>query len=99
MIAYCTIKRLENHKVESNLATYSKVVNALQVNPNLIYDDYFRFINNDYSNWIKSFRYSKKLTQKHLSELLHVHIKTIMRWEQRELIPSREHYLLIQQLK
>ena len=53
----------------------------MKVNPDLIYDDYFRFINSDYASWIKSFRYSKKLTQKQLSELLQVHIKTIMRWE------------------
>ena len=98
-VSVCTIKRMENYKCESNFSTYHKVVTALQVNPDLIYDDYFKFITSDYSQWLKSFRYKHKLTQMHLSELLHVHVKTVMRWEQKELIPNRKHYQLIQQLR
>lgn len=93
-----TIKRLENNKVKTNLTTYIKIIKALQVNSDLIYNDYLRFISSDYSNWIKIFRKIHQLTQRQLSEYLAIHIKTIMRWEQGKYHPTLEQYLLIQQL-
>ena len=97
-ISTCTIKRIENNKIDSSINTYNKIIEVLQVNTQLIYDSYLQFINSDYSNLIKSLRHQRRLTQKQFSKLLHVHIKTIMRWEQREQIPSREHYMLIKKL-
>ena len=86
-VSVCTIKRIENHKVTSNINTYNSIISALQISPDLIYNDYFRFISNDYSHWLKSYRKKNNLTQRELSKLLNIHVKTIMRLEQGKLFP------------
>lgn len=98
-VSVCTIKRIENDKTVNNSVSIIKIIQSLQIDQELVFDDYYTFIMDNYSQWLKDYRHKNKLTQKQLSELLHIHIKLVMRWEQKKLIPSRKYYHLIKQLK
>ena len=91
-IEVSTIKRIENNKVVSSIYMYNKIIAALNIHSDLIYDEYFRFINSNYSYVIKGLRQEKKLTQKQFGDLLGVHLKTILRWEKGIMTPSINHY-------
>ena len=97
-VSVCTIKRIERNKIISGQNTYRHIIDALQVNSSLIYDDYFSFINSNYDQYIKNYRNQNKLTQLQLSKILHIHVKTIMRWEQKKSFPSIQQYNLIKLL-
>lgn len=89
-----TVIRLENNKVQPSLYILHKLSSALEVDINLLLDDFLTFLL-DYSNTIKSIRKDYNLTQKELGTLLKVHRKTILRWEKGVIQPTKEHYELL----
>lgn len=89
-----TIIRLENNQVQPSLYILNKISSALEVDINLLLDDFLIFLL-DYSNTIKSIRKDYNLTQVELAVLLKVHRKTISRWEKGMIQPTKEHYRLL----
>ncbi len=93
-----TIKRLENNKSRPELATCKILAQALGIMPEMIYDEYLRFIDSDYASYIKDYRKQHNITQYQLSKLLDVTPKTIAHWEQNKAFPSIKHYSIFIQL-
>lgn len=93
-----TIKRLENNKSRPELATCKLLAQALDIMPEMIYDEYLQFITSDYAHYIKSYRKQHNLTQIQLAKLLNIHIKNIMRWEQQISFPSVQLYKILTSL-
>lgn len=93
-----TIIRYENDSIEPLLKNLNKIAIALDINPSIIYDDYFDFLSSDSGNRIKSIRKSLNLTQNSFSALLDVNRKTIIRWEKEEINPTRYNYMKLNEI-
>ncbi len=90
-----TINRYENDLVNHSLESINIICETLKIKPSIIYDDYLNFISKNHGNKIKFLRKDFKLTQKDLSNILEVHIKTIACWEKEESYPTRYNYMKI----
>lgn len=97
-ISVCTIKRLENNKTAPDVKTYKKIAVALDIDVDLLYDDYLKFITSDYSSIIKAYRKTSNLTQQQLADILGTSIKTISCWERQAQYPSKQMHECINQL-
>jgi len=87
-----TIKRYENNQHEQALDICNKIAHAIGIDPELIYDNYLKFLSNNFGSEIKMFRKNNKLSQAKFGSLLGVHRKTIIRWEKEREFPSRENF-------
>ena len=88
-----TIIRYENNSVNHSIDIIDKISKSLKIVPSIIYDDYFKFISNNYGDKIKQIRRKLNLTQKEFGEILNVNRKTISRWEKKESFPARQNYM------
>ena len=94
-IDVCTIKRLENNQVVPTLETCKKISVALNIPTDFIYDDYLKFIDSDYSLFLKNLRKQLNLTQPQLAKELGLTKKTISFWERKVAFPSPQNYKLL----
>jgi transcriptional regulator with XRE-family HTH domain len=85
--------RYENNRVPQTLGACNAIATMLQTEPNLIYDDYLRFIASDYSEIIRQARVKEGLSQLALGCILSITKKTVGRWERGCLTPNRSSYL------
>lgn len=76
-----------------------KISNTLNIHPNLLYDDYLKFIASGYGNNIKIIRKGLNLTQKEFGCIIKVHRKTITRWKKEESYPKRDNHLRLMEVK
>lgn len=58
----CTINRYENDLADHSLTIINIIANVLNINANLIYDDYLRFIASDFGTTVKAIRIKLNLT-------------------------------------
>jgi ribosome-binding protein aMBF1 (putative translation factor) len=79
----------EEHLVPIKLIELS---NLLQVDRKLFYDDYYKFVFYDYSDFILKFREQNNLTQKGLAKLISVSPTYVLSWEAKKSFPNREQY-------
>ncbi|MEG1829844.1 MAG: helix-turn-helix transcriptional regulator [Cellulosilyticaceae bacterium] len=86
-----TIIRLENNQVQPSLYILKTIALVLEIDVALLLDDYFKFLL-EYDTTIKCLRKDLKLTQLQLGAILKVHRKTICRWENRSIKPTRDNY-------
>lgn len=82
-----------------SLANLNKIAIALKIVPYIIYDDYFKFISDNYGGKIKQVRKDLNLTQKEFGRILDVNKKTIYKWEKEILTPGKDSYIKIKKLK
>lgn len=87
-----TIKRYESNQYEQTLNICNRIAYAIGIDPELVYDNYLKFISHDFGLAIKMFRNNNKLTQTKLCSMLCVNRKTITRWEKGRECPSRENF-------
>lgn len=93
-----TIKRFENNKITPDINTCKKIAAALDINTDLLYDDYLQFITSEYPNIIKAYRKTTNLTQQQLADILNTSKKTVSCWERKAQYPSKPMYEYIKQL-
>ena len=89
------IIKLENNMQILSLDICNKLAKALNIKPEILMNDYLKFISSNYGQAIKESRTELKLTRENLSILLGVHVGTIKRWENNEAAPSRDNFNLI----
>lgn len=97
-ISVCTIKRFENNKSTLDINTCKKIAEPLNIDADLLYDDYLKFITSEYSGFIKSYRKNTNITQQQLADMLNTSKKTISCWERKVQYPSKQMYEHIKQL-
>jgi len=71
----------ENELTEPLLTILKKIAVALDIDPDKLYDDYYRFLDYPYTERIRLLRKEHNLTQKELGAMLGVTRHTVERWE------------------
>jgi len=79
----------ENNQTEPLLEDLKKIAYALGVEVDMLYDDYYRFLDYPYSAKIKEIRKVHGLYQRELGEMLGVSRRAVERWEHGKNIVSR----------
>lgn len=79
----------ENHLITSKLV---KLCKLLKIDSKVLFDDYDRFIVNDYGGALLKYRRKNNLSQKELAKLLSVSPTYILSWETKKTFPSRRQY-------
>lgn len=80
----------ENNQSSPSLEDLKKIANALNIEEDKLFDDYYRFLNYPYTELINKIRNKNNLLQRELGKILGVSQRTIGRWEQGENTLSRE---------
>ena len=80
----------ENNEVEPSLDNLKSIAGALDIKPDMLFDDYYRFLDYPYSDKIKQIRAERHLPQREFGEMLGVDRRTVERWEHGRHIPPRE---------
>ncbi len=93
-----TLLQYENNQIPHSLETCTKIADALKIDPFLIYDDYLKFIADDFAKTIRLARQSNNLTQGELGQAIGIHKKVIQRWENKRDRPSRKSYEILNDL-
>ena len=97
-ISVCTIKRIENNQNDPDINTCKILATGLNINVDILYDAYQKFIISDYASSIKKYRKNTNLTQQQLADKLCISKKTLSCWERRTQYPSRQMYSTIMHL-
>ena len=71
----------ENNQTEPLLEDLKKIANALGIEADILYDDYYRFLDYPCGEKIKDIRKEHGLYQHQLAKMLGVDRRTIERWE------------------
>ena len=80
----------ENNQTEPLLEDLKKIATALGIEADMLYDDYYRFLDYPYSEKIKEIRKEHGLYQRQLAEILGADRRTIERWERSRTHVSRK---------
>jgi transcriptional regulator with XRE-family HTH domain len=87
--------RYENNRVSQTLDACNSIAEVLHIEPDLLYDDYLKFITTDYGERIRLARMEAGISQIELGYKLSMTGKTIGRWEHGKLAPSRNSYQVL----
>jgi len=79
----------ENNQTEPLLEDLKKIAHALGVEADVLYDDYYRFLDYPYSAKIKEIRKVHGLYQRELGEMMGVSRRAAERWESGKNVVSR----------
>ena len=79
----------ESHLITTKLVELCKL---LKIDPKVLFDEYDRFIQNNYSDTILKYRRINNLSQKDLAKVLSVSPTYILKWETKRTFPSRKQY-------
>ena len=71
----------ENNQTEPLLEDLKKIAAALGIEADMLYDDYYRFLDYPYGEKIKEIRNNHGLFQHQLAKMLGADRRTIERWE------------------
>ena len=71
----------ENNQTEPTLYDLKKIADALGVEVDMLYDDYYRFLDYPYTVRIKQIRAEHNLLQRELGAVLGVTRRAVERWE------------------
>ena len=82
--------RYENNQVEPTLNDLKLIANALDIEADKLYDDYYRFLDYPYTTRIKQLRTDKKLLQRELGAMLGVTRRAVERWEHGRNVIGRD---------
>ena len=88
-----TIIRYENDLVNHSIDIVDKICKVFEIEPFTIYDDYLKFISDDYGSKIRNLRMDLGLSQKELGKMLGIHRKTVLKWENKNVFLSRKNYI------
>ncbi len=80
----------ESGSAEPLLEDLKKIADALGIEADKLFDDYYRFLDYPYSERIKQIRSERGLTQKELGTMLCVGRRAVERWEHGKHKVSRE---------
>lgn len=83
------ISLYENNKRNYTLNTCNKIAEALEITPEMIYDEYLNFVTSGLSERIVKYRNENNLNKKQLAEMLDVSPCTVASWELKESLPPR----------
>jgi len=89
----------EKGTTEPTLDMLNQIANALNITPDKLYDDYFRFLDYPYSAKIKELRKFLKLTQQEFGDLIGINRKTVERWEKGKNTVTRDLFHKIKKLE
>ena len=87
-----TIKHYENTSSNYDLDKLSRIAEALDVNVEMLYDDYHRFLSSCYGIKVKALRQSLGFTQAAFGERYSISAKTVKEWEHERVKVSRKTY-------
>jgi transcriptional regulator with XRE-family HTH domain len=85
-----TIMRYENNQSEPSFDDLKKVADALGIEVDKLYDEYYRFLDYPYPQRVKQMRAENNLLQRQLGEMLGVNRRAIERWEHGKHVVNRE---------
>ena len=85
-----TLKHYENTNRNYDLDKLSRIAEVLDVDVNVLYDDYHLFLSADYGAKIKALRNSLGLTQAIFAEKYNTTAKTVKGWEHERVRVSRK---------
>jgi transcriptional regulator with XRE-family HTH domain len=71
----------ENNQTEPLLKDLKKIATTLGIEADMLYDDYYRFLDYPYSEKIREIRKEHGLHQRQLAKILGADRRTIERWE------------------
>ncbi|MCJ8173263.1 helix-turn-helix domain-containing protein [Clostridium botulinum] len=74
-----------------------KLAELFDLNTKYFYDEYYEFLDMDYPNIIKNYRFKNNLSKTKLAKILSTTYETITRWENGKNI-SRQYYKKINKL-
>ena len=93
------IMNYENATTEPTLVDLKKIASALDVNPCMLYDGYYQFLDYPYSMRIKQLRVEHQLHQRELGAVLGVNRRAVERWELGKAVISRATWEMLVSLK
>lgn len=93
------IMRYEGGTAEPGLDTLKQIADVLGVNPDNLFDDYYRFLDYPYSSKMKELRKKMQLTQREFGDLFCVNRKTVERWENGDIIITRIRFMELKNRK
>ena len=85
-----TIFDYENGVSEPSLEVLSKIAEALDIEADKLYDDYYNFLNYPYCVKVRKIRTEHSLFQRELAELLGMGRRAVERWESGKTTVTRE---------
>ncbi|HCL4447606.1 TPA: helix-turn-helix transcriptional regulator [Clostridium botulinum] len=74
-----------------------KLAELFNLNTKYFYDEYYGFLDMDYSSMIRNYRFKNNLSKTKLAKILNTTYETITRWENGQNI-SRQYYKKINKL-
>lgn len=89
-ISRYAIMYYENNQTEPPLDYLKRMANALDIEVDKLYDDYYSFLDCPYSEKIRQIRKDHNLLQRELGEILGVTRRAVERWEHGKNKMSRE---------
>ena len=91
--------RYESGETEPLLDDLKRIAEALKIEPYMLYDDYYRFLDYPYSKRIKEIRNKKNLSRKQLGDMLGMSRRTVAHWENETNAISREKWEQLKNLE
>jgi len=89
-ISGITIHNYETGTFHPSLELLKKLALEFGIEPDKLYDDYYRFLDFPYSEKIKQIRNSLSLGQREFAKLLGTGQSVIGSWERKESVPLRK---------
>ena len=89
----------ENNTTEPHLNDLKKMAAVLEIEPDKLFDDYYRFLDYPYSKKVKEIRSRHNFLQRELGDILGVNRRTIECWEYEKNQVSRETWAKLKTLK
>ena len=94
-VNHATIVNYENLKSPFDYNNAVKIAEALQIDKELLFDDYNKFIDYPYNQKLKEVRAGLHMTQFEFAAFSGINRSTLSAWEQGTWIPIRENYILL----
>jgi transcriptional regulator with XRE-family HTH domain len=86
------IMHYENNQTEPKLEDLKKMASVLDIEVDMLYDDYYRFLDYPYYVKMKEFRIERGLLQREFGAILGVGRRTVERWEHGRNEVTRERW-------
>ena len=94
-VNHATIVNYENLKSPFDYNNAIKIAEVLQIEKELLFDDFNKFIDYPYHQKLKEVRTELHLTQVEFAAFSGINRSTLSAWEKGTWIPTRENYILL----
>ena len=94
-----TIHNYETGVLSPSLTMLKKIAFVFGIEPDKLYDDYYKFLDYPFSERIKLIREEHSLSQRELARVFRTSQTAIGSWEREETVPTRKSWERFRELK